>query len=80
MPEMDGYELMEWIRETGLTLPVIAFTAQIMSPQEKKELEQQGFSDLLPKPFAPGELQQKLQQALLPENNLSQAKMLIAER
>lgn len=68
MPEMDGYELMEWIQEQQLVFPVIAFTAQIMSTEEKKELLEQGFTDLIPKPFAPNELQQKLQTALLKRN------------
>ena len=43
MPEMNGYELMAWIRESELTLPVIAFTAQIMAVEEKKELFELGF-------------------------------------
>lgn len=70
MPNMDGYELMEWIREKHFSFPVIAFTAQIMSNEEKKELLQHGFADLLPKPFAPDELQQKLQVALRKRNQL----------
>jgi signal transduction histidine kinase/CheY-like chemotaxis protein len=70
MPEMNGYELMEWIREKGLAFPVIAFTAQIMSNEEKKELMQLGFTDVIPKPFAPDELQQKLQTALQKRNQL----------
>lgn len=65
MPEMDGYEVMGWIRETELTIPVIAFTAQIMANEEKNELFALGFTDMIPKPFAPQELQQKIKSALL---------------
>lgn len=72
MPEMNGYELMEWIGEKGFAFPVVAFTAQIMSNEEKKELLQLGFADIIPKPFAPAELQQKLQVALLKRNQLMQ--------
>lgn len=70
MPEMNGHELIKWIREKGLDFPVIAFTAQIISNEEKKVLMQQGFTDFIPKPFAPNELQQKLAVALLNRNQL----------
>lgn len=65
MPEMDGYELMEWIRENKLQLPVIAFTAQIMAHEDKNDLIQLGFTDMIPKPFAPQELHKKISHALI---------------
>lgn len=72
MPEMNGYELMAWIRKNELALPVVAFTAQIMSNEEKIELAQQGFTDMIPKPFAPHELLQKLHDALRKTNSFIQ--------
>ncbi|MDB5190453.1 MAG: response regulator [Segetibacter sp.] len=73
MPGMNGFELMEWIRESGLVFPVIAFTAQTLSAEEKMELLQLGFTDMIPKPFAPAELQQKLQVAVQKRIPLMQA-------
>ena len=73
MPEMNGYELMAWIKESELTLPVIAFTAQIMAVEEKKELFELGFTDMIPKPFAPADLQQKIRTALTKRHELALA-------
>lgn len=64
MPEMNGYELMEWIQQTNLSLPVIAFTAEMMANEEKQNLFKQGFTDMVPKPFDPEELQGKMKKAL----------------
>jgi CheY-like chemotaxis protein len=64
MPVMDGYELMDWIRKNHIDLPVLAFTAQIMATEAKSILLDRGFTDMIPKPFAPEELQEKLQSAL----------------
>jgi CheY-like chemotaxis protein len=64
MPEMNGYELMEWINTTELDLPVIAFTAEIMANEEKNDLFNRGFDDLVPKPFAPEELHNKMKACL----------------
>jgi signal transduction histidine kinase len=64
MPVMDGYELMDWIRKNHIDLPVLAFTAQIMATEAKYILLDRGFTDMIPKPFAPEELQEKLQSAL----------------
>ena len=71
MPEMDGYELMNWIRATDIDIPVIAFTAQVMAKEEKKELFQLGFIDMIPKPFAPKDLQQKITSALILKKELA---------
>lgn len=65
MPEMNGYELNEWIQETQLGLPVIAFTAGIMTGEERQNLYNLGFMDMVPKPFAPADLEQKMKKALL---------------
>lgn len=64
MPEMNGYELMQWIKESELRLPVLAFTAQLMENKEKIALYQLGFMDMIPKPFAPEDLLQKIKTAL----------------
>jgi CheY-like chemotaxis protein len=60
MPEMNGYELMEWIRQQGMGLPVIAFTASMLDAEEKKALYDLGFNAMLPKPFSPAELEVKI--------------------
>ena len=58
MPEIDGFELLSWIRnsenDTTRRLPVIALSAR----DDKKEADyiQMGFSAYLNKPYAPGQL------------------------
>jgi CheY-like chemotaxis protein len=65
MPVLNGYELMKWIKESTLSLPVLAFSAQAMEVEQKLKLLKLGFVDMIPKPFAPEELKQKIQAALL---------------
>ncbi len=50
MPVMDGYEAAARIREMGLTLPVVALTANAMKGFEKTVLEA-GYSHYMPKPI-----------------------------
>jgi CheY-like chemotaxis protein len=64
MPEMNGYEAMERIREVHPDLPVIAFTASMLAAEERAELARLGFLDVVPKPFAPEELEAKMKAAL----------------
>jgi signal transduction histidine kinase/ActR/RegA family two-component response regulator len=61
MPEIDGFGVVERVREKCELVPVIAFTAAAFS-NIKTELESRGFSGYLPKPFKPEELHQLIQQ------------------
>lgn len=60
MPEMNGYTTLQKIREQGLTLPVIAFTATLLENMETI-IQQAGFDDYILKPFRPAELKKKLE-------------------
>ncbi|HVG14324.1 MAG TPA: ATP-binding protein [Chitinophagaceae bacterium] len=64
MPVMDGYELMEWMQTAKIPLPVIAFSANIFSHEEKEGLYRRGFVDTVPKPFSPQDLEQKMKKAI----------------
>ncbi len=52
LPEMDGTEVLEWIRgqESLASVPVIALTAHAMAGDREKYLEL-GFDDYLTKPI-----------------------------
>ena len=54
MPEMDGYEATERIRENPdyQDLPIIAMTANAMS-SDREQCLKSGMNDHLPKPFEP---------------------------
>lgn len=56
MPEMDGIEALQRIREMGLQLPVIALTANAISGAKETYL-QAGFQDYLSKPLNAKELE-----------------------
>lgn len=59
MPVMDGYEATRKMRGNGVTLPIIALTANL--PDEIKErVEKTGMDDILVKPFLPDELYRKV--------------------
>jgi len=63
MPEMDGIEATEIIRNSGEAgmkdLPVIALTAAIMSDHEDK-VKELDFNDFILKPFKPRDLYMKI--------------------
>lgn len=55
MPEMDGFEATEYLRNAGVTIPVIALTAT--SAKENIEMVMEsGITDVITKPFDPEEL------------------------
>lgn len=59
MPVMDGYEASRQIRAKGITIPIIALTANL--PQEISELvAAAGINDMVVKPFLPDELYRKI--------------------
>ena len=59
MPIMDGYEASRKMREKGLTLPIIALTANL--PKEvEAEAKLSGIDDVMVKPFMPDELYRKV--------------------
>lgn len=59
MPEMDGYTALKKLREKGLTVPVIAFTATLIEDLNSL-ITEAGFNDYISKPFKPAELKRKI--------------------
>ncbi len=74
MPRMDGYELLEAMREEGYTTPFLMLTAK-----ETLEDKQRGFSlgtdDYMTKPFSSDELVWRVQ-ALLRRADIAQSKKI----
>lgn len=60
MPEMDGYEASQKLREMGVTIPIIALTASIPKINDERKLTDAGMNDIVIKPFDPKELLSKL--------------------
>nr|WP_294795310.1 ATP-binding protein [uncultured Mucilaginibacter sp.] len=61
MPVMDGYQAAKIIREKGITIPIIALTANL--PDEvKQDIQNAGIDDIVVKPFLPDELYSKVWQ------------------
>ncbi|MGF7078061.1 ATP-binding protein [Mucilaginibacter sp. UYCu711] len=59
MPVMDGYEAARRIRAKGITIPIIALTANL--PQDiQDEVHAAGIDDIVVKPFLPDELYRKV--------------------
>ncbi|MDB5009700.1 MAG: ATP-binding region ATPase domain protein, partial [Mucilaginibacter sp.] len=55
MPVMDGYDAARKMRANGVTIPIIALTANL--PEEiKEQVKQTGMNDIIVKPFLPDEL------------------------
>jgi len=64
MPVMDGYQAAKAMRNRGITLPIIALTANL--PDEvKQDIEDAGIDDIVVKPFLPDELYGKVWHYLL---------------
>ena len=59
MPEMDGSETVSEIRKTNNNIPIIAFTAAVYDNMYA-DLIEKGFTDFIPKPFRPEDLNNKI--------------------
>ncbi|MCP4601120.1 MAG: response regulator [Proteobacteria bacterium] len=64
MPEMNGYETTEALRNAGNYTPVIALTAAAMSEDKKKCLDS-GMDDYLTKPFKESSLRESINNHLV---------------
>lgn len=62
MPGMSGQELLEWISELGLNIPVIMMSAFGQAEDAVKALKQGAF-DYIVKPFAPEEMLHRIRSA-----------------
>lgn len=60
MPQMDGATTLRKIRESGITIPAVALTAQTI-PEEIQYLKENGFEDVLVKPLERKKLEQVLE-------------------
>ncbi len=63
MPEMDGYTATQCIRQQGIYIPILAFTAALAEDLEIK-LKQTGFDGYILKPFKPTDLYKKIEACL----------------
>lgn len=59
MPIMDGYEAARKMRANGVTLPIVALTANLLKEIEE-QVKQAGINDMIAKPFLPDELFRKV--------------------
>ncbi len=61
MPVMDGFEATKQLRLMGFEGPIVALTAASVNMDDLKE---KGFNGMLPKPFSPADLEEKLRSFL----------------
>jgi len=59
MPEMDGVTALSEIRKVDQDIPAIAFTAAVYEDM-RADLIGKGFMEVVPKPFRPEELHNKI--------------------
>ncbi|WP_243749241.1 ATP-binding protein [Mucilaginibacter agri] len=59
MPVMDGYQASKEIRASGVTIPIVALTANLLKEIED-QVKQCGIDDIVTKPFLPDELYRKV--------------------
>jgi signal transduction histidine kinase len=64
MPEMDGITALAEIRKLQPSIPAIAFTAAVYEDM-RVDLMKKGFMEVVPKPFRPEDLHNKIQKLLL---------------
>jgi signal transduction histidine kinase len=63
MPEMDGITALAEIRKLNKVIPAIAFTAAVYEDM-RIDLMKKGFMDVVPKPFRPEDLHNKIQRLI----------------
>lgn len=64
LPDMDGYTISKKMREAGVTIPILAFTASaLMNVREK--ISASGMNDYIMKPFDPADLYRKIVKQLV---------------
>ena len=59
MPVMDGITATREIRNLGINIPIVGLSAATL-PEEVSEMKSAGMVDVVPKPFDPGVLRQKV--------------------
>jgi CheY-like chemotaxis protein len=59
MPELDGFELARAARAQGLSLPIVAITANVLG-EERSRCLAAGMNDMLSKPFKKSDLERVL--------------------
>jgi signal transduction histidine kinase len=64
MPEMDGITALAEMRKVEPTIPAIAFTAAVYEDM-RVDLMKKGFMEVVPKPFRPEDLHNKIQKLIL---------------
>ena len=64
MPEMDGITALAEIRKLHPSIPAIAFTAAVYEDM-RVDLMKKGFMEVVPKPFRPEDLHNKIQKLIL---------------
>ena len=69
MPVMDGFESSKIMRSNGVTLPIVALTANLLVEIEE-QMKTSGINDIIVKPFLPHDLFHKVQQYVLLEEVL----------
>jgi signal transduction histidine kinase/CheY-like chemotaxis protein len=67
MPVMDGYESTSRMRANGVTIPIVALTANLPAEIED-QAKQSGINDIVVKPFLPDELFRKVLQHISTES------------
>ena len=61
LPDIDGYEVLNRLREAGVTTPVVIQSGLVLRKNKMKNL---GVEDCLTKPFGRRELNESLQSAI----------------
>ncbi|GAB5532465.1 MAG: hypothetical protein Roseis3KO_42420 [Roseivirga sp.] len=59
LPDMDGYMISKKLREMGVTIPILAFTASALLDVREK-ISESGMNDYIMKPFDPADLYRKI--------------------
>lgn len=59
LPDMDGYTISKKLRESGITIPILAFTASALL-NVRERISESGMNDYIMKPFDPADLYRKI--------------------